>query len=347
MINISLYSKTQNQFPNIDGLVGDYTDSNIGSASLSLSQPFSLIFCFTPNSYTSNAQYISLNASGVGLRQHTDLNTYYGNYADIKGYDLSNFLGQKLIDGYVINGSSSKKMTLGSIKEGLIPGTASINRVVKGAADFSFHRLLIYNRELSNSELRQLYEYFKTNNLTYEPPISQLVGFGNSIMQGLSATGNNGFFSRLVTNYNCQAVNYGASGSQLFLNSNNTRSLVTANKNKFNKRSYLLFETGTNDTNIDSTWYGEYLAMIEELIAEGYTANRILLLPPPYHSGAKYTKDQQILTYLNSLSTATGCRVIDILNYTKDNGGDTLMADSVHPNDSGHELISTYIISEL
>lgn len=106
---------------------------------------------------------------------------------------------------------------------------------------------------------------------------------------------------------------------------------------------WIIIAGGTNDV-INSVsadnFYTYYREIISDIITSGHQANKIIMCTPPYQQGnARETELNNYRTKINDIANEfTGVLVYDFLQAIRDNGGDSLMLDSVHVNQTGQNL---------
>lgn len=106
---------------------------------------------------------------------------------------------------------------------------------------------------------------------------------------------------------------------------------------------WIIIAGGTNDV-INSVsadnFYTYYREIISDIITSGHQANKIIMCTPPYQQGnARETELNNYRTKINDIANEfTGVLVYDFLQAIRDNGGDALMLDSVHVNQTGQNL---------
>lgn len=169
-----------------------------------------------------------------------------------------------------------------------------------------------------------------------------LVGFGDSI------TFQNTWLDLLGTSLGLPTVNQGVSGS--LLTNNNPGNAQLSMRNRVGiyviSRYYLDKITilgGTNDI-LDFVTASAYAADLREIIqillSYGYNPRNICVGSTPYQtSGANASTLDLYRTQIVSICSEYNVRYADILQAMRDNGGDALMADGLHPNASGGVVI--------
>jgi len=102
---------------------------------------------------------------------------------------------------------------------------------------------------------------------------------------------------------------------------------------------------GVNDTNaggINATWKSKYKAIIQQMLDWGYDPARFILTIPPSTSSRQSTM-AQTNTYISEIASEMGLILFDCNALFLANGGDSLFADSLHPNTAGNTLTANAI----
>lgn len=227
-----------------------------------------------------------------------------------------------------------------------------------------------WNRGLSSIEVSNLFANY--------PTLSYAYFYGMSITEGVGASD----FAHAWTSLTCAALgvkqsNYGVQGTTLMnaipidiANSpnmwENRSNLVTYNS----KIKYLVFDYGINDWGFNFPAYTAALAETQAkdildvaINIKGFPVNRIKWICGdiynPVTAPAFYVtnygvpvppdaiRDSDIRTAISNACAFYGVQFIDVRTYQVANGNLTLLADSVHPNDAGHQVKSDYFISQI
>lgn len=102
---------------------------------------------------------------------------------------------------------------------------------------------------------------------------------------------------------------------------------------------------GVNDTNqggIDATWKQLYKARLQEMLTHGFNPNKFILTIPPSTSIRQATM-AQTNTYISEIASELGLILFDANALFLANGGDSLFADTLHPNGTGNVLTANAI----
>lgn len=116
---------------------------------------------------------------------------------------------------------------------------------------------------------------------------------------------------------------------------------------------YVVIQYGTNDINASvsaATYAAALSTIVTGLISAGYTASKICLVSCPYQrSGAYATALDNYRTEILAIATANGTKYFDLLQYMRDNGGDSLLvaADNVHLNQTAQNGWSAGVFTAL
>ena len=116
---------------------------------------------------------------------------------------------------------------------------------------------------------------------------------------------------------------------------------------------YVVIQYGTNDVlaSISAATFATALStIVTGLISAGYTASKICLCSIPYQrSGANATRLDDYRTQIQNIATTHGTKYFDLLQYMRDNGGDSLLvaADNVHLNQTAQDGMSAGVLTAL
>lgn len=162
-------------------------------------------------------------------------------------------------------------------------------------------------------------------------------GFGDSNTAGQGATS---YLVALASGMSLAHCNLGISGTRL--TAFTATSGIARYASQLNSRPYsdkVVIQYGTNDIlgGVSQSDYETALnTVVGGLITAGWSATKICICSPPYQqSGANAAALALYNTSCNTVATTYGTKYFDLYTDTKDNGGDTLLADSVHLNASG------------
>jgi len=162
-----------------------------------------------------------------------------------------------------------------------------------------------------------------------------VIGFGDSNTVGTG--GSISYLRTLSTSLGVADANAGISGSLC------TAVDATSGINRYQSQlisrpytDYVVIQYGTNDiiASVSAATYAAALStIVTGLISAGYTASKICLCSCPYQrSGANATALDNYRTEILAIATANGTKYFDLLQWMRDNGGDTLLI----PADNGH-----------
>jgi len=164
-----------------------------------------------------------------------------------------------------------------------------------------------------------------------------LFGFGDSNTAGQGATS---YLVALASGMSLAHCNLGISGTRL--------TTLTANSGvarydaQLNSRPYsdkCVIQYGTNDiigAVSQATYEAGLVTVVGGMIAAGWDAAKICLCSPPYQqAGANAAALALYNTSTQTVATTYGTKFFDLYTDIKDNGGDTLLSDTVHLNASG------------
>lgn len=181
------------------------------------------------------------------------------------------------------------------------------------------------------------------------PEISNaLVGFGDSITLGIGATTplTDGWLTVLATQLDRPRKNFGIGGSRL--TAFDETSGVSRYESQVIERPYsdtILILYGTNDVvaGVSGDDYQSALSIVlNGLISAGYSKSKLFVGTVPYQAGdANAVAISDYNARIASVCSNLGLPApADVYSAMKNGGGDSLMADSLHPNDSGHAVIA-------
>ncbi len=207
--------------------------------------------------------------------------------------------------------------------------------------------LAIYSRALSSEEIAKLQQYFRMRYLA-----TRLVFVGDSITHGTAATGAVGFSALTWLNKLKSSVDLGVGGTTI------VQMLAKASYESFAwKRVNRTLNTvvimgGTNDIATGATGAATYANLVKLCAIWRSVGWRVVVVTMLPRTGT----DAERASY-NTLIRNNYATFADGL---ADAGGDALMGqngqntdttyynvDTVHPNDTGHARISTYVIAAI
>lgn len=188
----------------------------------------------------------------------------------------------------------------------------------------------------------------------------QSVTIGDSITQGVSPSVYTNRYSYILANsFGLMEKNCGINGSQLRINNGNIpggypRRQILANYNI----GKLVMAYGVNDMTIaDATANGDptiladyqakYEAMVDYAVTLGVSLSDIYVCSPSFiNNGTSALKQESYRDKAKAAAQSRHCKFVDNYQYLLDNGGGSnLIADNIHPNDTGHANIAFNIFN--
>lgn len=176
-------------------------------------------------------------------------------------------------------------------------------------------------------------------NLASLTQADNVCGFGDSNTRGQGTTS---YLVALASSLSIVALNLGISGTRLTDVGGTANNGIGRYQSQIITkpyRDYVVIQYGTNDilAGISAATYGPQLnTVVSGIISAGYLPSRICLCSCPYQqAGANATLLDDYRTQILSIATALGTKYFDLLQDMRDNGGDTLLSDSVHLNATG------------
>jgi len=178
-----------------------------------------------------------------------------------------------------------------------------------------------------------------TNNRASLGPATRVCGFGDSNM----VLGDVFFLEALASDLGVDALQLGISGSLL---TNLAGTPATSGIERYESQliitpytDYVVIQYGTNDI-ANSISAANYTIQLEEivsaLISIGYSPSRICLCSIPYWAGGAVSSTLDAYrTVILNIATTYGTRYFDLLQWMRDNGGNSLLTDTVHLNSTG------------
>jgi lysophospholipase L1-like esterase len=189
------------------------------------------------------------------------------------------------------------------------------------------------SESINTSVINSLYSNY---NLSSDTATENICGFGDSNTVGQGVTS---YLRALSSSLNVADLNLGISGTRLTSGTNNGISRWESQIVTRPYTDYVVLQYGTNDilNSVTASTAGSSLeTIVSGLIGYGYNASKICICSPPYQqSGANATTLSEYNTAYQSIATTYNTKFFDLYTDIKDNGGDTLLSDSVHLNASG------------
>lgn len=178
-----------------------------------------------------------------------------------------------------------------------------------------------------------------------------VAGFGDSNTVG---TGSVSYLRTLSASLGVADANVGISGSGCI--ALDASSGIARYQTQLISRpytDYVVIQYGTNDilASISAATFATALStIVTGLISAGYTASKICLCSCPYQrSGANATRLDDYRTQIQNIATTYGTKYFDLLQWMRDNGGDSLLvaADNVHLNQTAQNGWSAGVLTAL
>jgi len=188
-------------------------------------------------------------------------------------------------------------------------------------------------------------------NMASDNAAEWVAGFGDSNTVGTGATS---YLRSLSTSLGVADANIGISGSRC--TALDASSGIARYQTQLISRpytDYVVIQYGTNDigASVSAATYAAALStIVTGLISAGYTASKICLCSCPYQrSGANATALDNYRTEILAIATANGTKYFDLLQWMRDNGGDTLLipADNGHLNQTAQNGWSAGVLTAL
>lgn len=220
----------------------------------------------------------------------------------------------------------------------------------------------IWDSELSKENIATLADSYRAYSIT---------GFGDSITAGHEATSAaNRYLNRLAVLKSCKVINNaGIDGTILQNTIQNTVSTIGAASDNNGRDTYLtrleahesdyvVIYYGVNDMLLNdaaittANYEHDFIEILSDLIARGYVGSNIYILNIGYLSGyslgGAYTagSPEKHVAYNAAILRVAKlflCRFADIYSAMVAGGEGALLADPVHPNDAGMELIANTV----
>lgn len=175
--------------------------------------------------------------------------------------------------------------------------------------------------------------------------------FGDSITVGLQASPiGNSWVNQLCAARGWTPANHGISGS-LLQNTGSTANNMEDRANamipiKDTNSPCIVMAYGVNDyLSVDAnctkaSFKTAYQDVINIILSRGWAASEIVLVTPFYSNHPLITaRMQDHVDAVNELAATNSCLVYDSFADMVANGGNTLLADSTHPNNAGYTVI--------
>lgn len=174
-----------------------------------------------------------------------------------------------------------------------------------------------------------------------------ITAFGDSIIYGTGAsTRTNGWAFKLATAKSRAIKNFGISSTPLsnsaaFANNGQDRYATQVVERPYSDTICMMY--GTNDISYGysgANYQAAANAVVGGFVTAGYPTNKIYIVSIPYRqTDALASTVQDFNSRMQTVCTSYGVTFIDVYTPMKA-VGDSLMADIVHPNDAGHQLIA-------
>lgn len=359
--NHFLQATTANQPPYTKyGGTNDYAYTSITTgkfigATITQAQPFTIFFVANVKNSTNLAVLIEFdgytNAISQTVSTYGDVQTNcLGPVADGAGWQVGYdvyFPNKTVTYGWVVNGTVSKYIIKDLIQFTNDVGPSTPIKVQAGSTaaasvTYDIYEILFFNGALSDADLRRVSAYLD-NKYSQQPAVINMINFGDSITAGALAIGSQGYAQRVNKYKGFNPYIYAESGQALqnYFKPNYQNALRNLPKD-----TYITIAFGSNDGAVDTTWYNDYRSAVEFIIKEGFMANRIMLITPPY-SSARISYLPTLQNYLIQICADLGCQYVDCVTPTLAGGGDALLVDGTHPNNAGHEIMAQAVLAKL
>jgi lysophospholipase L1-like esterase len=216
-------------------------------------------------------------------------------------------------------------------------------------ARFQLSELVIADSTISSDDEKGIITYLL--NKYQITPKQFLHTYGDSLTAGSCDPANNWPFIVAADN-GWQLANFGVGGTIVQPNAGSTGVsgknfidvLPTALKWPY-QGQWTVVGFGVNDTNqggINSTWKTLYKARLQEMLTWGFNPNKFILTIPPSTS-IRQSLMAQTNTYISEIASELGLILFDANALFLANGGDSLFADTLHPNGAGNVLTANAI----
>lgn len=216
-------------------------------------------------------------------------------------------------------------------------------------ANYEMSELIFADSTLSSTDEKGLVQYLLNKYQITPKPFIQC--YGDSLTAGSCDPANNWPF--IVASANTlQLANFGVGGTIV---QPNAGSVGVAGKNFIDllptalnwpyANQWVVVGYGVNDTNqsgINATWKQLYKARLQEMLSFGYNPRKFILTIPPSTS-VRQSFMSQTNTYISEIASELGLILFDCNALFLANGGDSLFADTLHPNGAGNVLTANAI----
>lgn len=222
--------------------------------------------------------------------------------------------------------------------------TFAMNGTLKSVCMSSTYLSESVHQDVINS----LYDKY---NLDSNTAIDTIIGFGDSNTRG---TGSTSYLVGLASQFGLGYTNNGIPSSMLTAyNANSAIARYQSQVQTRPYRDYLVSMFGTNDINISnvspSVFKSTYQTILTDLITtKGWTASRICLVTPPYmRDNVKESELNAYRTVIIELVAEYGTKYFDLLQDMRDNGGNSLLGDVTHLNQTGQNRLQAGVYAAL
>lgn len=243
----------------------------------------------------------------------------------------------------------------------------AINRIVlNGYTNIKFGRVMIFNELIARGVTKDLQIKLKLMSLyNVQFPDKEVIHFGDSHTSGTlsPASAGNSYCERLINNQNCLMVNIGWTGTVVNpgttpqgASRNLSNWYIIYNKVKYAK-SFVFMQYGTNDCAIRNNalaptraqWIQYYKDYIQAFIDVGFDPTKIVLITPPYSTGAYVAGHlPDLVSDVHNIAADKGVTVIDWYAADLADGYNCASnPDAIHANSDQHnnvyQLCVTYL----
>lgn len=215
--------------------------------------------------------------------------------------------------------------------------------------DFRVSTMLYCNTEIAESDHVKIVKYISQD---YAPIYgTPYIAFGDSITFGADATDVDtlSYVELTTVNMGLNLVNYGVSSTDVYDPATPLPAdLITAYANAgygTNKDTYVSYCYGANSGFVsDPIWVQTLENAIIFALSQGFNPKHIAMVAQLYQSN-KIAQLQSVNAIFQSLATQYGLVYVDNYTWGLNNGGDSLLVDGTHPNDTGHAGMAMNLVA--
>ena len=168
---------------------------------------------------------------------------------------------------------------------------------------------------------------------------------------GTSVTATGYWTNPMATQLNTTLTNYGVGGSTSNDAVNHYSEVPTLNSGNENNYRLITIEYGINDAGTSvplATFTANIISFINHIKGKNWSASKIMLVNSNYCSTVGLIAS--LPTYADEMiriAKQEGVQYVDIYNYTKNNGGSTLLSDGIHPTVAGGKVYARGVIGSM